>query len=175
MEHQWRSQTKIFERQSLLSLSEQQYFVLDSASQSTKWQDMLEIGRIASFLPRLRLCGTQEAGAPEAVAKSVTPCFCLRSVIASSYIQVCISWSPTSTRRYHVKVSHVMKSPRLHSTQRLINHGNWKTILLWSGSTEISSTGKVPQAISLICVNALYLYAYISKAWLTWKVWCNVL
>ena len=41
---QRRCQPKIFRREQIFwLLSEQQYFVWDSASQSTKWQDMLEI------------------------------------------------------------------------------------------------------------------------------------
>jgi len=43
----------------LLTLSEQQYFVCDTAPQSAKWQDMLEIwGTMAPLVPWLRLCQT---------------------------------------------------------------------------------------------------------------------
>jgi len=43
--HEWLSQPKILGGQNLLILSEQQYVVRDTASQSTERQDMLEIGR----------------------------------------------------------------------------------------------------------------------------------
>jgi len=41
--HQWRSWSKMFRRAKNLTLCELQYFVWDTASQSTKWVDMLNI------------------------------------------------------------------------------------------------------------------------------------
>jgi len=48
---QWRSQPKILGGPNDYTLNEQQYFVRDTSSQSTKWQAMLKFG-----FHWLRLC-----------------------------------------------------------------------------------------------------------------------
>jgi len=75
---QWRSQPKIFWGANLLILSEQQYLVWDTASQSTKWQEMLEIWGLW-----LGLCYLgQDIAASNTLVKLVLLAFCHDSTLS---------------------------------------------------------------------------------------------
>jgi len=89
--HQWRSKTAHFEEPKCLVLGEQQYFVCDTASQSTKCLDILKI------------LGVQAPWAPLATPMLSTPKTLLRTIF---YIKLIYSmnaeflWIQNSSKYY---------------------------------------------------------------------------